>query len=245
MFSAIKNCFQADRILYTGHARNEMQGEDFGEISEREVCDAVLRGQIIARYPDDRPNPSCLIYGRTSENRPLHIVCAYTSDGDLALRNNGLPAKSRPLDRLWKEKAVIKCVICNSVNLQKRELEEEIKFGRDILLVPVDVLACLDCGERYYDSKTVRKLEQIKAQLKQQNLEVEEVGRVLRALAKNWIANIKELRRDFPTETPKRVYPNKRPSVSAPKLSRLLICGISTSGVGEPAKNTFGRNACA
>ena len=62
-----------------------MQGEDFGEISEREVCDAVLRGQIIARYPDDRPYPSCLIYGRTSENRPLHIVSAYTSDDDLAV----------------------------------------------------------------------------------------------------------------------------------------------------------------
>ena len=79
----------------------------------------------------------------------------------------------------------MRCVICNSENLQKRELEEEIKFGKDILLVPVDVLACLDCGERYYDSKTLRKLEQIKARLKQKNLEVEEVGRVLRVLAKN------------------------------------------------------------
>ncbi|NER32741.1 MAG: YgiT-type zinc finger protein [Oscillatoria sp. SIO1A7] len=79
----------------------------------------------------------------------------------------------------------MKCVICNSENLQKREVEEKIKFGKDIVLVPVNVLACLDCGERYYDSKTLRKIEQIKARLKQQNLEVEEVGRVLRVLAKN------------------------------------------------------------
>jgi len=37
---------------------------------------AILSGEIIEEYPDDRPFPSCLIYGRTSDGRPLHVVCS-------------------------------------------------------------------------------------------------------------------------------------------------------------------------
>lgn len=57
-----------------------MEAEELGEISDQEVYEAVLNGKIIEDYPKDKPYPSCLIYGRTSERRPLHIVCAYAKD---------------------------------------------------------------------------------------------------------------------------------------------------------------------
>jgi hypothetical protein len=36
-------------------------------------------------YPEDEPYPSCLIYGKTSEGRPLHIVCAYAEDANCVI----------------------------------------------------------------------------------------------------------------------------------------------------------------
>jgi YgiT-type zinc finger domain-containing protein len=62
-------------------------------------------------------------------------------------------------------------------------VDEEVKSGRDIVLIPIEVLVCQNCGERYYDRKTMRKFDEIKARLKKQDLKVEEVGKVLRANA--------------------------------------------------------------
>ena len=76
----------------------------------------------------------------------------------------------------------MKCVICKSLDIQKKMIEEEIKSGMDIVLVAVEVLVCMNCGERYYDRKTMRKIEDVRSRLKQKDLEVEEVGKVLRAV---------------------------------------------------------------
>ncbi|MGB9887481.1 MAG: DUF4258 domain-containing protein [Moorellales bacterium] len=35
---------------------------------------AIMDGEIIEEYPNDYPFPSCLIYGRTGDGRPLHVV---------------------------------------------------------------------------------------------------------------------------------------------------------------------------
>jgi YgiT-type zinc finger domain-containing protein len=76
----------------------------------------------------------------------------------------------------------MKCVICKSSDIQKKMIEEEIKSGTDIVLVPLNVLVCMNCGERYYDRNTMRKIEDVRSRLKQKDLEVEEVGKVLRAV---------------------------------------------------------------
>jgi YgiT-type zinc finger domain-containing protein len=77
----------------------------------------------------------------------------------------------------------MKCVICKGSDIQMKMVEEEIKRDEDIVLIPMEVLVCLSCGERYYDRKTMRKLEDIRAKLRLQELEVEDVGKVLRSKA--------------------------------------------------------------
>ena len=37
----------------------------------------MLTGEIIETYIDDRPYPSCLVYGMTSGGEPLHSVWGY------------------------------------------------------------------------------------------------------------------------------------------------------------------------
>ncbi len=64
------------RLKFTGHAVKEMIVEELGEITEDEVKQVLRAGEIIEQYPEDRPTPSCLIFGRTEGGRPLHIVCA-------------------------------------------------------------------------------------------------------------------------------------------------------------------------
>lgn len=54
------------------------------DISEKELAEAILNGEIIEDYPNDKPFPSCLIFGRTGEGRPMHGVCAYSKE-DIAI----------------------------------------------------------------------------------------------------------------------------------------------------------------
>jgi len=85
MLKEIQNYLESEKVLYTKHARDKMEKEEFGEIKEQEVFEAVLSGKIIEEYPEDEPYPSCLIYGKTKKNRPLHVVCAKATDSDMAL----------------------------------------------------------------------------------------------------------------------------------------------------------------
>jgi len=81
----IQFCFKVDRVLYTRHAREEMLYEEFGKIFEEEVYQAIQSGEVIESYEYDTPYPSILIMGRTNTGRPIHIVCAYSSEDDLAI----------------------------------------------------------------------------------------------------------------------------------------------------------------
>ena len=76
---------------------------------------------------------------------------------------------------------IMKCVICKSPDIQMKMVEEEVKAGRDVVLIPMEVLVCINCGERYYDRKTMQKIENLREKLRRHDLEVEEVGKVLLA----------------------------------------------------------------
>ena len=77
----------------------------------------------------------------------------------------------------------MKCAICKSSDIEKKTVEEEIKSGRDIVLIPMEVLVCVNCGESYYDSRAMRKIEELKDRLSKHDLEVEEIGKVFRTRA--------------------------------------------------------------
>jgi hypothetical protein len=42
-------------------------------VTRQEVESAILTGEIIEEYPDDKYSPSCLIYGKTENCRDLHV----------------------------------------------------------------------------------------------------------------------------------------------------------------------------
>ena len=65
-----------ETVLYSQHAKREMESEEFGVIVDSEVYEAVLHGEIIQVYEGESPYPCVLVYGQTSMGRPLHLVCA-------------------------------------------------------------------------------------------------------------------------------------------------------------------------
>jgi len=74
----------------------------------------------------------------------------------------------------------MKCVICNGQDITRRKVEEEIRKNSDVILVPVEVLVCEGCGERYYDRRTMKRLEDIEQSIKEKRASLQKVGRVLR-----------------------------------------------------------------
>ena len=48
-------------------------------VSIQELLEAIEAGEIIEDYPNDKYGPSCLIFGLTTADRPLHIQCSYPS----------------------------------------------------------------------------------------------------------------------------------------------------------------------
>lgn len=68
------------KIKFSSRAKEEMLYDEFGLIYENEIKEAIYNGEIIEEYSKDRPYSSCLIFGRTEKERPLHIVCAIVKE---------------------------------------------------------------------------------------------------------------------------------------------------------------------
>ena len=73
----------------------------------------------------------------------------------------------------------MKCVICHGDDIHAKAVHEDIGRGNDVIRIPVETLVCAQCGERYYDRKTMRRLEQIRQSLSQERTGLLEIGKVL------------------------------------------------------------------
>ena len=73
----LKLLLEKNKILWTGHCLQRMGERD---IKRDDVKSCILNGEIIEDYPDDFPNPSCLIFGQTAEGKIIHVVAG--TDGN-------------------------------------------------------------------------------------------------------------------------------------------------------------------
>ena len=60
--------------------------------------------------------------------------------------------------RFFKEE-IMKCVICNGSDIEVRTVDERIALGDDIVLTRLTIPVCSQCGERYYDRKTMQLMK--------------------------------------------------------------------------------------
>ena len=70
----IRRAFTEKRFRFTIHGIEQRINKN---ISSQEIEQAILNGEIIEDYPSDKYGPSCLVYGKTEQGRPLHIQVAF------------------------------------------------------------------------------------------------------------------------------------------------------------------------
>jgi YgiT-type zinc finger domain-containing protein len=73
----------------------------------------------------------------------------------------------------------MRCVICHGEDIKTKEVKEELHYDKNIVYVPVKVLVCSTCGERYYDRRTMRFLEEVEKKLKTETVKLKQVGKLL------------------------------------------------------------------
>jgi hypothetical protein len=78
----IIDAIQAKRIRITDHADEEAESD---QLTFDEVYFSVISGEIIEDYPDDKPYPSCLIYGQNFSGDPVHSVWAFNDENQWAV----------------------------------------------------------------------------------------------------------------------------------------------------------------
>lgn len=76
LIEEIRAKFARDEFEFSKHATDQ---SILREISVQEIREAITTGEIIEDYPDDKYGPSCLIFGFTRTNRPIHLQCSYHS----------------------------------------------------------------------------------------------------------------------------------------------------------------------
>ena len=64
------------KIKWSIHIMNRLQERG---IDPSDVKNCIQTGEIIEQYPDDFPYPSCLVFGYSLNNKPLHAVLAIGS----------------------------------------------------------------------------------------------------------------------------------------------------------------------
>ena len=74
----------------------------------------------------------------------------------------------------------MECFICKSSTVETKYLDMKIEVGMDIVLVPMSVSVCAHCSERYYNTEIMEKIEEIKSKQKNHELDVVEIGKVMR-----------------------------------------------------------------
>jgi hypothetical protein len=71
----IRRQLAAGEFEFTRHAFKRSVERN---ISESEIREIASSAEMIEDYPQDKYSPSCLLFGITTESRPLHIQVSYT-----------------------------------------------------------------------------------------------------------------------------------------------------------------------
>ena len=76
LMDKIRKIFAREAFEFSHHAADQTI---LRNIRVYEIREAILSGEVIEDYPEDKYGPSCLILGFTLAGRPLHLQCSHPS----------------------------------------------------------------------------------------------------------------------------------------------------------------------
>lgn len=90
----IITAIQSNRVRISDHADEEAEAD---HLTFDDIYFSVLNGEIIEDYHDDKPYPSCLIFGKTFGDDPVHSVWAFNNKNKWAV----IITVYRPDPEIW------------------------------------------------------------------------------------------------------------------------------------------------
>ncbi len=78
----IQEAIRKGNVNISDHADDELAND---AIEDNDLYFSVQHGEVIEEYADDKPFPSCLIYGNDKNNRHIHSVWAYSQKHEIAV----------------------------------------------------------------------------------------------------------------------------------------------------------------
>lgn len=143
----------------------------------------MFHGEVMREYPEDKPYPSCLLYGDTFGGDPGHSVWAYKEKSGFAVNHNSVQAGSSTLGTGLEDEEKMKmaldsdfskafdvCPVCGGELIEKR-VEKLLRGGSDTARLEVEAFVCQRCGEKLYPEKTVRRFERVRNKLSRKDTE--------------------------------------------------------------------------
>ena len=76
MLEEIRQKITDGKFEFSKHAVDQMF---LRRITVQEIREAFLTSELVEDYPEDKYGPSCLLFGKTSRNRALHVQCSHPS----------------------------------------------------------------------------------------------------------------------------------------------------------------------
>ena len=74
---ALQAMNQPEHIAITEHARLRLWERG---ITAEDIISSIASGEIIRQYEDDKPFPSCLLLGRNTGGRHIHVVVSHDDE---------------------------------------------------------------------------------------------------------------------------------------------------------------------
>lgn len=95
MLDKIRKCLKEGkwRISYHAIKRCDTRG-----IALEDLLAAIAGGEVIEEYPSDPRGASCLVLGKTSGGKPLHVVCGFNREGWAVIITAYYPGEPKWID---------------------------------------------------------------------------------------------------------------------------------------------------
>ena len=75
--NALQDLCQDKNIAMTKHAKNRLIERN---INIENIKNAIMTGEIIEQYENDKPFPSCLLLGTAEQNKYIHVVASIDNE---------------------------------------------------------------------------------------------------------------------------------------------------------------------
>jgi hypothetical protein len=91
----VKQCIIQSKWRISYHALKRCDERGIGL---QYLLEALTKGEVLEVYPEDQRGSSCLLLGKASDGKHIHVVCSIDNEGHLIIITAYWPEQSKWMD---------------------------------------------------------------------------------------------------------------------------------------------------